>query len=109
MTVLSPATLSHCDASITLHLRLILPLLLLRRTSLLLLMYSALALTPSTFGRLELELLLRLLLRCSSGSDGLSPLALAKMLSTSVKLTTPDSRPDIPAPEFMPGLTPVTG
>jgi len=54
---------------------------------------SALALIPSTFG-LELdELLRRLLRRTSSGSPGDSPLARAKILRTSVKLTTPDSRP----------------
>jgi hypothetical protein len=44
------------------------------------------------------ELLLRLLWRCSLGSCGFKPLALAIKLRTSVKETTPDSRPEMLPP-----------
>jgi len=49
---------------------------------------------------LKLLLLLLRLRLASSGSEGLNPLALAKRLSTSVRLTTPDSRPLV----FCPGI-----
>ena len=50
------------------------------------------------FGRELEELLLRLSLRISSGSPGCRPLARANRLRTSVKLTTPESRPLMAAP-----------
>lgn len=49
------------------------------------------------FRTLLLELRLRAL-RVSSGSCGLSPLAFANRFRTSVKLTTPQRRPDMLAP-----------
>ena len=64
-------------------------------------MNSALALTliPSIDGLVLDELLVRRrLLRASSGSAGDRPLARASKLSTSVKLTTPDKRPDMLTP-----------
>lgn len=60
---------------------------------------SALALTlPSCAGLVLDELLLLLLRREASGSPGDSPLARARMLRMSVKLTTPLSRPLMLAP-----------
>lgn len=67
-------------------------------------MNSALGRTlmPSTDGRVLDELLVRRRLRrASSGSAGERPLARARRFSTSVKLTTPDRRPDM----FAPGST----
>ena len=62
------------------------------------LLKSKLALPLSKLGRTELlELRLRLA-RCSDGSDGFKPLDLANKLRTSVKETTPVSRPDRLAP-----------
>ena len=59
---------------------------------------SRLLLINSALARM-LELLLpRRRLRVSSGSLGCSPLAFARTLSTSVRLTTPDNRPDMLAP-----------
>lgn len=63
-------------------------------------------LTPSTLGLvLDEELVLRRLLLASAGSAGDRPLALASKLSTSVRLTTPESRPDIFAPGNAVALT----
>lgn len=77
---------------------------------------SELVLMLSTCGRVLLELLLLRLLLVSSGSPGDNPLARASALRTSVRLTTPDKRPDIAAPgswpadtAFMPGLMLVPG
>lgn len=75
-----------------------LEILVLRPSSPLDRISSPLARTLSTCGRELVELLLRRRRRTSSGSPGDSPLARASRLSTSVKLTTPDSRPDMPAP-----------
>lgn len=71
-------------------------------------MYSedARTLMPSTAGRVLDELLVRRRrLRASSGSAGDKPLALARRLSTSVRLTTPDKRPDMLAPGSTLALT----
>ena len=85
-------------------------------TSPLLLGSSVLARILSICGRVELELLLLRLRLVSLGSPGCRPLARAKALRTSVKLTTPDNHPDIAAPgswpaetALMPGLTLVPG
>jgi hypothetical protein len=69
------------------------PSSVLRPNSVLLLMASELARTLSARARILLELLLRLRLRVASGSPGDSPLARARILSTSVRLTTPERRP----------------
>lgn len=60
---------------------------------------ARLSLRPlSSLRRMLLLELRRLCLRISPGSIGLSPLAFAKRLSISVKLTTPVRRPDMEAP-----------
>jgi hypothetical protein len=84
----------------------------LRLISVLCLKASALGLppNPSKLG-LTLEELLCLLLRflVSSGSPGESPDARANRLSTSVRETTPDKRPLIPAPGRLPADTAMLG
>lgn len=59
---------------------------------------SMLGRPESRLGRTELLELLRLLARCSLGSDGFRPDDLANRLRMSVSDTTPDSRPDRCAP-----------
>ena len=69
------------------------PLMLPRRCT------STLSLLALSKLRLTLLLLLLLLARLvSAGSCGLSPLALANKFRISVRLTTPDRRPDMLAP-----------
>ena len=59
---------------------------------------STLRLTSSTLGRMLDELRRRC--RVSQGSPGRRPPARASKFSVSVRLTTPESRPDTPAPDM---------
>lgn len=73
------------------------------------LLMSTLARAESKLGRTELLELLRRLARCSQGSDGCSPVDLAKMFKTSVNDITPVSLPDRRAPAMADAGTAVVG
>lgn len=68
---------------------------------------SLLALSTLLLVALALLLLLRLISRASPGSCGFSPDALANRLSTSVRETTPDRRPESVAPGMAVAVTDV--
>ena len=70
---------------------------------------SALGRTASKLGRIPLPLLCLRRRRASSGSLGDKPLARANRFSTSVRLQTPDRRPDMPWPGSEPAGTATDG